>query len=697
MAGVVGAIIVVCFPIAHCAVKPIKKLQTATMQSIATYETDSSPSTDSLAKIDEEKNPELVRAPDEPRTREKGFSLTAVLKPTRTEPESLRRKRVFQIPQKVPERKHIVKDELTDLTSTFNEMSDELRIQYSRLEERVRARTIELEQSRNVARAASESKTLFIANISHELRTPLNGIIGMCTIAIQENSLKRVRQSLKIIYKSSDLLLHLLNDLITFSRNSYGQKLAIEDGYFRLSDIKSQLLSIFERQAKESQIDLRVLYLNEESDQLSNDALKRVASPGDLNGPTGTGLLKDMTLRGDKNRVLQILMNLVSNSLKFTPQKGVIEVRIRCRGFTSKELYTRPSPNSVTFETTIDQRVAAHLPEITTTGPSTSEADNKYLLFDFEVEDTGAGVPEDFQEEIFKPFVQGDAALSKKHGGTGLGLAICAQLATLMGGKINLKSTVGIGSKFTLSLPLRFTKEHAPSMPASLAGSLRSGGSKPNSILSSLRDEFTPESRRKTSPTRRSMRSNRRADSSSEIPRVVGFSNPYIADGDSMYEEEAAEKTGRSSRPLSRVTSRDKEDAHILHGDPSQFLRAADVERARRSPRRPSSPIRRPGTPTKGVSKGNLATIKSNVPSTNEKQPEPKVQKLKVLIAEDNKVNQEVIKRMLRLEKVTGKSCAFPTTYRTRTPSLTPMSRCHSSRRWPRSPRNRAERARCED
>jgi len=236
--------------------------------------------------------------------------------------------RSFKIPEKVPERKHILQDELSDLTSTFNEMADELSIQYAKLEDRVKVRTAELEQSRNAAQAANESKTLFIANVSHELRTPLNGIIGMCAVAMQEEDVARIRQSLKIIYKSSDLLLHLLNDLLTFSRSSFGQQLAIEEGTFRLVDIGSQLVSIFEKQAQDADVDLRVVFIGVEASQ-QNDGdpdsdtpadsiiarqdvagnLRRVSSTALAKGPHGIGPLRKIGLRGDKNRILQILMS----------------------------------------------------------------------------------------------------------------------------------------------------------------------------------------------------------------------------------------------------------------------------------------------------------------------------------------------------------------------------------------------------
>jgi osomolarity two-component system sensor histidine kinase SLN1 len=127
------------------------------------------------------------------------------------------------------------------LTRTFNGMSDELMFQCSSLEEKVADRTRELEISKKAAEAANESKTLFIANISHELKTPLNGILGMCAVCMGEDDLPRIKRSLQVVYKSGDLLLHLLNDLLTFSKNQIGQQLSLEEKEFRLADIKSQI------------------------------------------------------------------------------------------------------------------------------------------------------------------------------------------------------------------------------------------------------------------------------------------------------------------------------------------------------------------------------------------------------------------------------------------------------------------------
>jgi osomolarity two-component system sensor histidine kinase SLN1 len=134
----------------------------------------------------------------------------------RAQKREAKKRRQFRVPNKVKDRRHFVHDELTDLTTTFNKMTDELMMQYEKLEERVEQRTAELEQSKEAAEAANESKTLFIANISHELKTPLNGIMGMCVVCMSEDDPLRLKQSLEIIYKSGELLLSLLTDLLTF-------------------------------------------------------------------------------------------------------------------------------------------------------------------------------------------------------------------------------------------------------------------------------------------------------------------------------------------------------------------------------------------------------------------------------------------------------------------------------------------------
>ena len=641
------AIILVSFPLAHFAVKPIRALRAATQKSLGPYdasdEGEASPIPISHGdeeagwRIKVESEGQFVTpdqySPDhgqmdatasEPRSlsvrktaKKLRFAPVSSLWATSSKEPALAKTGTIRgqgsrVPQRVPEKYHFIQDELSDLTSTFNEMSDELSVQYSRLEERVKLRTAELEQSRNAAQDANESKTLFVANISHELRTPLNGILGMCAVAIQEKDMNSVRQSLKIIYKSGSLLSHLLNDLLTFSRNSFGQSLAIEDAGFRLVDIGTQLMSIFDRQAREAQIDLKVVYSGPESGSY---------------GPGNTGLVKEMSLRGDQYRILQVLMNLVSNSLKFTPHKGSVEVRLKCVGFAGDALVktvsgkrgwaraiegipkdavqqmfvpalvrSKSSRRTSNFGMSIDSTVAGgdrqDVQPFTSDNTSAPDVD---LLFEFEVEDTGPGVPDHLQQEIFKPFVQGDLALSKKYGGTGLGLAICAQLAILMGGKIRLKSAISVGSTFTLCIPLCYLKEGATSITGSLGGP---GSTRPGSLVNSLvgrslHDEPKTPMGPRMDPSPAPTSAYSTGDKLLDVPRIVGFSQPYLTEYDASQ--------GNHDPPMSTETAR---------------------------PMSPDSKEVRKPTPANTI---------------------------RVLVAEDNKVNQQVILRMLKLEKVQGK------------------------------------------
>lgn len=170
-------------------------------------------------------------------------------------------------------------------------MTDELMLQYESLEAKVAERTRELEISKKAAEAANESKTLFIANISHELKTPLNGILGMCAVCMGEDDLPRIKRSLQVVYKSGDLLLHLLNDLLTFSKNQIGQQLSLEEREFGLADIKIQILTIFMKQVEEKNIDFSVKFISSATEPDSNGVPEKTLP---AIGPSGTGRLKDM-------------------------------------------------------------------------------------------------------------------------------------------------------------------------------------------------------------------------------------------------------------------------------------------------------------------------------------------------------------------------------------------------------------------
>jgi osomolarity two-component system sensor histidine kinase SLN1 len=337
--GSTGAILILTFPLAYYFVRPIQQLRTATLKTVQPYVPDSmgraSGSSTNFNGREGGEDEECIA--EQAAARKEGF-MAAVSRWKYGFPRNQAshpisgQRRTFRIPGKVPERRHWVHDELTDLTRTFNEMSEELVMQYDRLEERVKVRTAELEKSKKAAEVANESKTLFIANISHELKTPLNAILGLCAVCMQENDVRKIRSTLSTIYKSGDLLLHLLTDLLTFSKNSIGQQIQIDEAEFRLIDLKTQVVSIFEKQAREGQVALKVSFsgTNDAYGNSSDNAEERIY------GPSGTGRVRDMCLWGDKNRILQVLMNFTSNSLKFTPPHGSVEVRIRCTGIAGE-------------------------------------------------------------------------------------------------------------------------------------------------------------------------------------------------------------------------------------------------------------------------------------------------------------------------------------------------------------------------
>lgn len=495
---------IVAFPLAHFASRPIRRLREATAKSVEPPGMAPSRSSfDSFESIRQEHADEEAggmrevngAGGDAALASKEGYTnpLNTVSKyrqKRREEREArreARRKRQFRIPGKVKERKHLVKDELSDLTTTFNEMSDELMMQYSRLEERVQQRTAELEQSKKAAEAANESKTLFIANISHELKTPLNGILGMAAVCMSEDDPVRLKRSLGVIYKSGDLLLNLLTDLLTFSKNQVGQHLSLEEKEFRLRDVSTQILAIFDKQAKDGQIDLRVEWQGVE--YLPSESI--LPNRSEL-GPNGTGRMKDMILWGDLQRILQVVINLVSNSLKFTPATGSVVLTIRCLPETpdlpnsrktsmaskqskqsrqSRQMSSRHKGSDATLPgpktDTANVINARERPHAMNRERDVSPPPGQYLYFEFEVRDTGPGIPETLHSKIFEPFVQGDLGLSKKYGGTGLGLSICSQLASLMRGTISVQSVEGHGSTFTMKVPLRHLKTRADSSASS--------------------------------------------------------------------------------------------------------------------------------------------------------------------------------------------------------------------------------------
>ena len=186
-----------------------------------------------------------------------------------------------------------------------------------------------------------------------------------------EDDLPRIKRSLQVVYKSGDLLLHLLNDLLTFSKNQIGQQLSLEEKEFRLIDIKSQITTIFDKQVREGRINFRVKFVSTDS-ETSAEIFDEKILPA--LGPHGVGHLKDMSLWGDQHRILQVIINLVSNSLKFTPENGKVEVRIKCLG-EAAEVSSEGSRNSIWSKQSSAQGSKSRGPNVS--GSNTSQISRK--------------------------------------------------------------------------------------------------------------------------------------------------------------------------------------------------------------------------------------------------------------------------------------------------------------------------------
>ncbi|WP_162244300.1 MULTISPECIES: ATP-binding protein [unclassified Phenylobacterium] len=243
----------------------------------------------------------------------------------------------------------------------------------------IRANALALEKAQAEAQEASRAKSAFLAMMSHELRTPMNGVLGMAHALAGTKLGRQQTDYLDMIIQSGDSLMAILNDILDLSKIEAG-KLNLESVGFDVEKLGRQTFLLWGEAARQKGLELSL----------------------DIDADAPTWLM------GDPLRVRQILLNLISNALKFTDQ-GSVAVRIAALAPQGIEII---------------------------------------------VTDTGVGMRRDQQEKLFQAFSQAEVSTTRRYGGTGLGLSICRQLAEMMGGSIGVESEPGSGSTFRVALPL---------------------------------------------------------------------------------------------------------------------------------------------------------------------------------------------------------------------------------------------------